>query len=186
MRQHARELRFAPVLPVGARGAGRFGSGAPVRPCQCPPFLPDTPPTLEVLDGVTPVPIPRIECSENVEARTPDPPRCDEAKHGVHENAARRREAPLRIPDPLRLAGGARGEGDGSPCPVFRVHLRQVAGDLGGRANPEAPPQAPFPKRVDPQPDPVPDEGSRPGQPKQHRDRGPPEVIRGLSQTTDQ
>ena len=45
-RQHARELRFA------ARSAGRFGGGAPVRPPQRPPLLPDKRPAPEALDGV--------------------------------------------------------------------------------------------------------------------------------------
>ena len=128
----------------------------------------------------------RVERSEDVEAGAADPPRRDEPEHSVHEHGPRRREAPSRIRDPLRLARGARGEGHRVPRPGNRIRVRQVAGDPGGRVDPEAPPQPLFPKGMDAQPDPVAEDGNPPGQPEEERDREPPDVIRATSKRGSQ
>ena len=120
----------------------------------------------------------RVQRSEDVEAGTADTPPRDEAEHSVHEDGARRGEAPSRVGDPLWFARGARGEGHRIPFPGGRVHVRQVPGDCGGRADPEAPPQAPLPEGMDAQPGPVTEDGGPAGQAEQDRDRESPEVIR--------
>ena len=73
-----------------------------------------------------------------------------------------------------------------SPAPASRIHVRQVPGDPGGRADPQAPPQARFPEGMDLQPDPVAEKRSPSGQPEQHRNREPPQVIRVASKSTAQ
>jgi len=128
----------------------------------------------------------RVERSEDVETGTADPPRRDEPEHAVHEDGARRGEAPPGIRDPLRLARRPRGKGHRISFPGSRIHVREVPGDSGGRADPETPPQAPFPEGMDLQPDPVADSSGPAGQPEQGRDREPPQVIRGGSMGTTQ